>query len=112
MKLVAINGSPRSGGNTEALLEAVMQPVQAAGIETQMIQIGGKGIRGCMACYTCGKRKDRKCSQQSDMLNECLEKVLEADEGDQAARLYVQRCEIMEKEGVPDGWEGVTDLLE
>lgn len=79
MKLLAFNGSPRAGGNTEALLEAVMEPVRLAGIETEMIQVGGKGIRGCIGCYTCGKRKDRKCSQHGDMLNECLEKVISAD---------------------------------
>ena len=61
------------------MLEAVLEPVKQAGIETEMIQIGGKGIRGCLGCYTCTKRKDRKCSQKSDMLNECIEKVIAAD---------------------------------
>lgn len=79
MKLIAFNGSPRKGGNTEALLEAVMAPVRQAGIETEMVQIGGKGIKGCLGCYTCGKRQDRRCAQSGDMLNECLEKVLAAD---------------------------------
>jgi multimeric flavodoxin WrbA len=79
MKLIAINGSPRKGGNTEALLEAVMAPVRQAGIETELVQIGGKGIKGCLGCYTCQKRKDSRCSQNDDMLNACLEKVIAAD---------------------------------
>lgn len=79
MKLIAINGSPRKGGNTEALLEAVIAPVRQAGIETELIQIGGKGIKGCLGCYTCQKRKDSRCSQNDDMLNACLEKVIAAD---------------------------------
>ena len=79
MKLIAFNGSPRKGGNTEALLEAVMAPVRQAGIETELVQIGGKGIHGCLGCYTCQKRKDSRCSQNDDMLNACLEKVIAAD---------------------------------
>lgn len=42
MKVVAINGSPRKGGNTEQLLLKVLEPIQACGIETELIQIGGK----------------------------------------------------------------------
>jgi multimeric flavodoxin WrbA len=79
MKLIAINGSPRKGGNTEALLEAVMTPVRQAGIETELVQIGGKGLKGCLGCYTCQKRKDSRCSQNDDLLNEYLAKVIAAD---------------------------------
>ena len=46
MKVIAINGSPRAGGNTEFLLNKVLEPVKEAGIETELIQIGGKQIKG------------------------------------------------------------------
>ena len=51
MKAVAINGSPRKGGNTEILLKKALAPLAAAGWETEFIQLGGKPIRGCQACY-------------------------------------------------------------
>ncbi len=53
MKAVAINGSPRKGGNTEILLRKALAPLAAAGWETQFIQLGGTPIRGCRACYQC-----------------------------------------------------------
>ena len=37
MKVVAINGSPRKGGNTEIMLNAVLEPLKAAGVETKLI---------------------------------------------------------------------------
>lgn len=55
MKAVAINGSPRSGGNTEILLKAALEPLQKAGVETKMIQIGGKNIHGCRGCLGLSK---------------------------------------------------------
>ena len=45
MKVVAINGSPRKGGNTEIMLNAVLEPLKSAGVETKLIQIGGKNIQ-------------------------------------------------------------------
>ncbi|XPV76168.1 MAG: flavodoxin family protein [Desulfovibrio sp.] len=79
MKVVAINGSPRKGGNTEQLLLKVLEPIQACGIETELIQIGGKKIHGCRACYQCFEKQDGKCLFGDDILNETLEKIIEAD---------------------------------
>jgi multimeric flavodoxin WrbA len=79
MKVVAINGSPRKGGNTEYLLMKALEPISAAGIETELLQIGGKQIRGCTACYKCFENKDSKCSITKDVLNEYLGKMIEAD---------------------------------
>ena len=47
MKIVAFNGSPRKGGNTELLIKEVFKPIQEAGIETELVQLGGKLLRGC-----------------------------------------------------------------
>ena len=79
MKAIAINGSPRKGGNTEYLLNKVLEPIAAAGIETELIQVGGQAIRGCMACGQCFKKQDRKCVIANDMGNEVIAKLLECD---------------------------------
>jgi multimeric flavodoxin WrbA len=79
MKVVAFNGSPRKGGNTEELILKVFEPLQAAGVETEMIQVGGTGLRGCIACMKCRERKDGKCAMKKDGLNEYVQKMREAD---------------------------------
>jgi multimeric flavodoxin WrbA len=61
MKALAINGSPRAGGNTETLLKKVLEPISAAGIDTELIQIGGKKVHGCIACYRCIENKNSRC---------------------------------------------------
>jgi multimeric flavodoxin WrbA len=50
MKAIAINGSPRKGGNTEILLREVLKPLTDAGWDTEFIQLGGKPIRWC--CFS------------------------------------------------------------
>jgi multimeric flavodoxin WrbA len=79
MKAVAINGSPRKGGNTEILLKQVLAPLAAAGWDTEFVQIGGESIRGCQACYSCFKKKNARCSQKDDAFNPCFEKMASAD---------------------------------
>ncbi len=80
MKAIAINGSPRKGGNTETLLRKVLEPLTKAGWETEFIQLGGKQIHGCRACYQCFKKKNSRCGQKGeDAFDPCLEKMIEAD---------------------------------
>ena len=79
MKVVAINGSPRKGGNTEIMLNAVLEPIKAAGIETKIIQVGGQNIHGCRGCWACQKLLNRKCAFNDDIVNDILEDLLSAD---------------------------------
>ncbi len=79
MKALAINGSPRKGGNTEILLRKALEPLAAAGWDTEFIQLGGVPIRGCRACYHCFETKDSHCGQKDEFFNECFAKVLAAD---------------------------------
>jgi multimeric flavodoxin WrbA len=79
MKAVAINGSPRRGGNTEMLLKKALAPLVDAGWDTELIQLGGTPIRGCLACYQCFEKKNHRCSQKDDLFNHCLEQMLAAD---------------------------------
>jgi multimeric flavodoxin WrbA len=79
MKAIAINGSPRKGGNTEILLGKVLEPIREAGIETELVQIGGQPLRGCRACYKCRENQDLKCSITTDRMNDYIAKMIEAD---------------------------------
>ena len=79
MKVVAFNGSPRKGGNTEILVRTVFESLEAAGIETELVQLGGNAIRGCTACYTCFEKRNGRCAVDGDMINECIERMLAAD---------------------------------
>ena len=79
MKVVAFNGSPRKDGNTSLLIRKVFDGLEAAGVECELVHIGGKPIRGCRACGKCRERRDRRCSIDSDIVNECIEKMLASD---------------------------------
>jgi multimeric flavodoxin WrbA len=79
MKAVAFNGSPRKGGNTEILLKEVLKVLEAKGIETELIQVGGKKVNGCVACMKCRKKADGRCHKENDLINKCIVKMLEAD---------------------------------
>ena len=79
MKVVGFNGSPRKDGNTNILINAVFAELQKEGIETEIIQVGGSNIRGCIACMKCFENKNKECSVNKDIVNTCLTKMYEAD---------------------------------
>ena len=79
MKVVAINGSPRKDGNTFFLLTHVLELLKGKGIETELIQIGGQKVQGCLACYQCFKKKNSHCSNDTDCINNCIDAMLSAD---------------------------------
>jgi multimeric flavodoxin WrbA len=79
MKVVAFNGSARKDGNTAILVNHVFQELEKQGIETELVQLSGKKIQGCIACYKCFENKDQRCSVTKDILNSCIEKMLRAD---------------------------------
>jgi len=79
MKVVAFNGSPRKDGNTSILINYVIEELQKEGIETEVVQIGGKRLCGCQACYTCYKTKNKRCAIEDDEVNSYIEKMIDAD---------------------------------
>ncbi|HII00574.1 TPA: flavodoxin family protein [Methanosarcinaceae archaeon] len=79
MKVIAFNGSPRKEGNTAKLIEHVFSELEKEGIETEMVQLGGKSIHGCIACMKCFENKDKKCVIEKDIVNDCIAKMAEAD---------------------------------
>lgn len=76
MKVLMINGSPRPKGNTAVALEEMEKVFRGDGIETEIIQIGNRDIRGCIACGSCGKTG--KCVFD-DAVNEIAPKFEECD---------------------------------
>jgi multimeric flavodoxin WrbA len=79
MKVVAFNGSPRKEGNTFQSLKTVCDELEQAGIDTEIVQVGGKPLRGCTSCYSCFKNKNRECVITEDDLNDYVKKMIEAD---------------------------------
>lgn len=76
MKVLMINGSPRTNGNIAVAFEEMTGVFEKEGIEVELYQIGKKDIRGCIACETC--RKTGKCVFD-DIVNELAVKFKEAD---------------------------------
>ncbi|MCX5835314.1 MAG: flavodoxin family protein [Deltaproteobacteria bacterium] len=79
MKVVAINGSARKDGNTAILLNVVLEELKKDGIETELLQMAGENLQGCVACYKCFKTKDCRCANDKDKMNEYIAKMREAD---------------------------------
>ena len=78
MKVVAFNGSPRKKGNTYHAIQIVFKELIKDGIDTELIQLGGSDIKGCIACLKCIEKKNKRCVQK-DSLNLYLERMIEAD---------------------------------
>jgi multimeric flavodoxin WrbA len=79
MKVVAFNGSARKDGNTSILLNAVLDEIKSEGIEGELIQLAGKSLQGCIACYKCFENKNQRCAVEKDEMNSFMEKMVEAD---------------------------------
>ncbi len=78
MKVVAFNGSPRKEGNTSRLIRTALVELEAQGIETETVHLKGP-IQGCTACYKCVEKRDGKCALDKDLINSCIEKMVQAD---------------------------------
>ena len=76
MKVLLLNGSPNTNGNTARSLEEMIKIFHAEGVETELIHIGNKEIRGCCACQSC--YKTAQCVFD-DMVNEVAKKFEECD---------------------------------
>jgi len=79
MKVTAFNGSARKDGNTAMMLNVTLDELKNQGIDTELYQLSGKQIHGCIACYKCMENKDQRCAVKKDVANECIEKMLESD---------------------------------
>jgi multimeric flavodoxin WrbA len=79
MKVVAFNGSARRKGNTAFLLNRVTAELNKEGIQTEIVHLAGRSIQGCIACMKCHRNKNRRCTVDTDYLNECIAKMVAAD---------------------------------
>ena len=78
MKVVAFNCSPHKDGNTSILLKKVGAEIEKAGIDYEIIQVGGTNVRGCQGCGMCGVNQNRQCAINDDM-NGFIASAIEAD---------------------------------
>lgn len=77
MKVLLINGSPKSNGNTYLALSEVARTLEENGVEAEIISIGNKAVQGCIACGKC--RELGRCVFQDDLYNRIREKLPEID---------------------------------
>ena len=75
-KVLLLNGSPRPRGCTAEALKEMIRVFEAEGVETELVQVGGKAIRGCLACGRC--RELGRCVFE-DLVNETAPKLEAAD---------------------------------
>ena len=76
MKVLLLNGSPHANGCTAAALKEMISVFEAEGVETELVHVGNKDIRGCIACRTC--MKNGKCVFD-DLVNEVAPRFEAAD---------------------------------
>lgn len=76
MKVLMLNGSPRKDGNTAIALKEMEKVFAESGIEAEIVHVGGKDVRGCIACGSC--HKSGKCVFD-DIVNEIAPKFEQAD---------------------------------
>lgn len=79
MKVLAINGSARKDGNTAIMIRQVFKELEKEGIKTELIQLAGEKIQGCIACYKCFSAKNKRCAVTGDIVNQCIEKMEQAE---------------------------------
>ena len=79
MKVLLINGSPRKEGNTATALAEVEKQLTKEGIESEIVWIGNKPIRGCAACGQCTAKGLGRCVFDDDICNKISEKFAEAN---------------------------------
>lgn len=79
MKVLLINGSPRKEGNTAIALAEVAKQLAKEGIESEMVWIGNKPIRGCIACGQCKVKAIGRCVFDDDICNKISEKFEESN---------------------------------
>lgn len=77
MKVLLINGSPHKEGSTYTALNEVAKSLNDNNIESEIVHIGTKAIRGCIACGVC--KETGKCAFNDELYNELYQKVKEVD---------------------------------
>lgn len=66
MEILAFNGSPRKGGNTSTIINAMLEGARSAGAETTEIRLHDIDLKGCMGCLSC-RTEPGVCKQKDDL---------------------------------------------
>ena len=90
MRILALNSSPRSGGQskTELMLDHLVEGMRDAGAEVEIVNLREKTIKNCIGCFTCWTKTPGKCIHKDDMTNELFPKWLKSDLVVYATPLY------------------------
>ncbi len=79
MRVLLINGSPRREGNTFLALSEIAKVLEQEGIESEIVGVGTRAVRGCIACGTCKQHGDNRCVFDDDICNEVSARMAECD---------------------------------
>ena len=79
MKVLLVNAGPRVDGNTTAALNEMARQLEKNGIEAELVQVGAKPVRSCIACNQCAIRNLGRCIFDDDICNRVIEKMATAD---------------------------------
>lgn len=81
MKALLISGSPRRNGNTETLCQRCADGLESEGIDTEILSLAGRSIKGCTGCGWCRNQPDatRRCVIDDDDFNGLVETIVDAD---------------------------------
>ena len=79
MKVLLINGSPRKEGNTYTALAEIAKTLNTEGIESEIVWIDNKPLRGCIACGQCKEKGNGRCVFDDDICNRISAKCDTAD---------------------------------
>ena len=79
MKVLLINGSAHKEGNTFTALSEIARQLEKQGVESEIVQLGNKPVRGCIACGQCRIKALGRCTFNDDVCNRIVEKLNGAD---------------------------------
>ena len=79
MKVLLINGSARQRGNTYTARNQVAEQLKKNGVDSEIVWIGHKPIRGCIACNTCKTKGNCRCAFEEDICNDVIAKMMDCD---------------------------------
>lgn len=79
MKVLLINGSPRPSGNTATLLKEAAAQLEKNGIDSEIVNIGGKAVHGCTACSVCRGDNEHHCTFKDDICNHLIDLMAKSD---------------------------------
>lgn len=79
MKVLLLNGSPHEKGCTYTALTEIAKELAKENIDSEIMQVGSKPVKGCIACYACIKLNNGHCVFDDDLVNPVIDKIKEAD---------------------------------